>query len=102
MPKGAMTKALNRTENDGKGRSYWFYECCVSGDRKLYYSKKLYDKSIQLHLAKCDRCAKAQWNFCINTLDINGIVNPTSVRISSNTTPSIPTIASFIVPRSNI
>ena len=96
MPKGAMTKAMNHAEA-GDGRKYWFYECCVSGDRKLYYSKKVYDKSIQLHLAKCDRCAKAQWNYCVNTLDINGIVNPTSVRISSDITPSIPTIANFKV-----
>jgi hypothetical protein len=97
-----MTKALNRSESDGQGRPYWWYECCVSGDRKLYYSKKIYDKSVELHLAKCQRCKDAQWNSCIDTLHIPGMVTPRPIRIQTTDAPTIESSNLFTFPRRNI
>lgn len=102
MPKGAMTKALNRTENDGQGRSYWWYECVVTKDRKLYYSKKIYDKSVELHFKKCERCAGAMWDSCIDTLNVNGMIAPKSIKVQRTDTPTIESSDLFTFPRRNI
>ena len=102
MPKGQMTKAMNRSETDTQGRSYWWYKCCATGDRKLYYSKKIYDKSVELHFKKCERCKNAQWNSCIDTLNVTGMIEPKSIKVQLTEYPTIESSPLFVFPRRNI
>ena len=97
-----MTKAMNRSEVDTQGRSYWWYICIVTGDRKLYYSKKIYDKSIKLHLAKCERCGNAQWDSCIDTLNVTGMIEPKPITIQTTDNPTIEYSPLFVFPRRNL
>jgi len=102
MPKGQMTKAMNHREVSTQGRSYWWYKCVVTGDRKLYYSKKVYDKSVELHLTKCERCGNAQWKSCIDTLNVNGMIKPKTITIQTTDSPTIESSPLFVFPRRNI